>query len=185
MAVVDPATLGLRAVGSEVRIFSLTRITDPDRVALGSHVVLDDFTFLQGRESLTIGDHVHVAMFSSIAGGGVVTIGNFVGVASGARLYSGTDVPDGSGLMGPTIPPEHRAVVRSHVTVRDFAFVGANSVILPGVTIGEGAVVGAQSLVLQDLEPWTIYVGSPARPLRARPPERMLRHAAELGYEPS
>jgi acetyltransferase-like isoleucine patch superfamily enzyme len=183
MAVVDPATLGLRAVGADVRIFSLTRITDPDRVALGSHVVLDDFTFLQGRESLTIGDHVHVAMFSSIAGGGVVTIGNFVGVAAGARLFSGTDMADGSGLMGPTIPPEHRAVVRSHVTLRDFAFVGANSVVLPGVTIGEGAVVGAQSLVLEDLQPWTIYAGSPVRPLRARPREPTLRLAADLGYE--
>jgi acetyltransferase-like isoleucine patch superfamily enzyme len=183
MAAVDPATLGLRAVGTEVRVHALTRITDADRVALGSHVILDDFTFLQGRESLTIGDHVHVAMFSSISGGGAATIGSFVTVSQGVRLFSGTDVPDGSGLTGSTIPPEHRAVVRSHLTVNDFAFIGANTVVLPAVTIGEGAVVGAQSLVRDDLEPWTIYAGSPARPLRARPREPMLRLAAELGYE--
>jgi acetyltransferase-like isoleucine patch superfamily enzyme len=174
MAAIDPGTLGLRACGDDVRIYGLARLTDPDRIALGSHVILDDFTFLQGRESLTIGDHVHVAMFSSISGGGMATIGSFVTVSQGVRLFSGTDVPDGSGLTGSTISPEHRAVSRSRLTLHDFSFVGANTVVLPGVTIGEGTVVDAHSLVREDLEPWTIYVGSPARPARTRPRERML-----------
>jgi len=185
MAAVDPETLGLRSCGEDVRAYELTRITDPDRVTLGSHVILDDFTFLQGRESLTIGDYVHVAMFASITGGGTTSIGSFATVSQGARLFSGTDVPDGSGLTDSTIPAEHRALKRSHLTVGDFAFLGANAVVLPGVTIGEGAVAGAQSLVRTDLEPWTIYAGVPARPLRSRPREAMLERAAALGYEPS
>ena len=35
--------------------------------------------------------------------------------------------------------------------------------------IGEGAFVGAQALVTHDLEPWGVYVGSPARKIGERP----------------
>lgn len=182
MARIDPATLGLRSFGTDVRIFALSRIIDPSCITFGDHVIIDDFTFLQGSESLTIGAHVHVAVFSSIAGGGKARLGNFVTVSQGVRLFSGTDVPDGSGLTGSTIPPAQRSVVRSDLTLQDFAFVGANSVVLPGVTVGEGAVLGAQSLAREDLKPWTIYVGAPARPLYARPRETVLARASQLGY---
>jgi galactoside O-acetyltransferase len=39
---------------------------------------------------------------------------------------------------------------------------------MPGVTLGEGAAVGAISLVTSSLPPWTISVGQPARPVKAR-----------------
>lgn len=46
-------------------------------------------------------------------------------------------------------------------------YIGANSVIMP-VKIGEGTVVGAGSFVNKDLEPWGVYVGSPARKISQR-----------------
>ena len=52
--------------------------------------------------------------------------------------------------------------------------------VLPGVTVGEGATVGALSLVNRDCEPWTIYGGVPARPLKARRKDRVLELEAEL-----
>ena len=54
---------------------------------------------------------------------------------------------------------------------------------MPGVTFGEGAILGANSLALKSLEPWTIYVGSPAKPIKIRKKELILQHAKELGYE--
>jgi acetyltransferase-like isoleucine patch superfamily enzyme len=47
-------------------------------------------------------------------------------------------------------------------------YIGAKSVIMP-VTIGEGAVIGAGSFVNKDLDPWGIYVGSPAKKIGERP----------------
>ena len=54
------------------------------------------------------------------------------------------------------------------VIIKDDAYIGANCVIMPGVTIGEGALIGAGSFVNKDVEPWSIYVGTPARKIRDR-----------------
>ena len=54
---------------------------------------------------------------------------------------------------------------------------------MPGVTFGEGAILGANSLAVKDLEPWTIYVGSPAKPVKERNKDIILSHVKELGYE--
>ena len=177
-----PEGLGLARCGDGVTVYGLTRLIDPGRISIGSHVIVDDFVLLQGGAGLDIGSYVHISAFASIVGGGPTRIGHFVSLSPGARVLTGTDVFDGSGLTNSTVPAALRVVERPGVRIGDFAAVGANVVVHPGVTIGEGAVVGAGSVVLRDLEPWTIFVGAPARPLRARPSAEMLRRAAELGY---
>ena len=52
------------------------------------------------------------------------------------------------------------------VTIKRGAFIGMNTVIMPGVTIGEGAIVAAGSVVTKDVEPYTIYGGVPAKKIR-------------------
>ncbi|GAC1308512.1 MAG: hypothetical protein NVSMB16_04820 [Acidimicrobiales bacterium] len=49
------------------------------------------------------------------------------------------------------------------VTVGERAYVGARSLLLPGVTIGAGAIVAAGSLVSADVAPETVVAGVPAR----------------------
>ena len=47
-------------------------------------------------------------------------------------------------------------------------WIGKNAVILPGVHIGDGAIIGANSVVGSEVEPYTIVVGNPAKPIRKR-----------------
>lgn len=49
------------------------------------------------------------------------------------------------------------------VSIGDNVFIGARSVILPGVTIGANSIVGAGSIVTKSVEPGTIVAGNPAR----------------------
>jgi acetyltransferase-like isoleucine patch superfamily enzyme len=46
------------------------------------------------------------------------------------------------------------------------AWIGFDSCVLPGVTIGEGAIVGARSVVTDDVAPYTVVAGNPARVVR-------------------
>jgi acetyltransferase-like isoleucine patch superfamily enzyme len=182
MAAIDPASVGFRRLGEDVRIYEMTTVIGPEQVALGSHVLIDDFVMLQGGRGLEIGSYVHIASFASVTGGGPTRIGDFATLASGVRVLTGTDVVDGSSLANSSIPDRFRTVERPGATVEDFAFLGANAVVLPGIVVGEGAVAGAGAVVVEDLEPWTIYVGVPARKLRRRPSRQILAWAAELGY---
>ena len=68
-------------------------------------------------------------------------------------------------------PPERRYGEwrRQPVTIGAGCWIGARSLILPGVTIGDGCVIAAGSLVRQDCEPNTAYAGVPARQIRELP----------------
>ena len=48
------------------------------------------------------------------------------------------------------------------VVVDQYARIGANATILPGVTIGENALIGAGSVVTHDVPAWKVVVGNPA-----------------------
>ena len=47
-------------------------------------------------------------------------------------------------------------------------WVGMGVCILPGAQIGDGCVIGAGAVVTGDLEPYTVAVGNPAKPVRSR-----------------
>lgn len=54
------------------------------------------------------------------------------------------------------------------VTIGDNVFIGAGSIILPGVAIGDGAVIGAGSVVSKDVPAGMVYAGVPAREICSR-----------------
>lgn len=71
------------------------------------------------------------------------------------------------------VPPAERrsedAPYRTHarpIVIEDDAWIGAGSIVLPGVTIGKGAVIGAASLVTTDIPAGSLAVGAPCRARR-------------------
>lgn len=51
------------------------------------------------------------------------------------------------------------------VTIGNNVFIGAESVVLPGVSIGDNVIIGANSTVTHDVPANTVYVGTPAKML--------------------
>jgi galactoside O-acetyltransferase len=133
-----------------------------------------------GGKSTQIGSFIHIASFTSITGGGELIMEDFSTLSSGVRLFTGTDDFTGGSMANSTIPVPFRLPKRTFVHISKHAIIGANSVILPGVTIHEGAAIGAGSVVTKDCEPWTIYTGSPAKPLRQRPAAKIQELEAQL-----
>jgi len=52
------------------------------------------------------------------------------------------------------------------VVIENDVWIGAGSIIMPGITIGKGAVVGAGAVVTKDVQPYTVVAGVPARPIK-------------------
>ncbi|MBS0340884.1 MAG: putative colanic acid biosynthesis acetyltransferase [Proteobacteria bacterium] len=89
---------------------------------------------------------------------GTISLGKDVLVSQGAHLCAGTHDCDS---------PQFQLVARPiHVGAR--AWIAAEAFVGPGTRIGEGAVLGARAVAFGELEPWTIYSGNPAKPIRKR-----------------
>ena len=49
------------------------------------------------------------------------------------------------------------------INIENDVWIGANSVVLPGVQIGNHSVIGAGSIITKDIPPYSVAVGNPAR----------------------
>lgn len=114
------------------------------------------------RDHVTIGENAVIMMGASINIGAVIGEGSMIDMNAvlGGRATVGKNAHIGAGavLAGVIEPPS-----ASPVVVEDDALIGANAVVLEGVRIGKGAVVAAGAIVTEDVEPYTVVAGAPAR----------------------
>ena len=88
-------------------------------------------------------------------------------------IYVGDSVMFGPNVTvataGHPVEPElRRRAAQFNIPVRigNNVWIGAGSVILPGITIGDNAVIGAGSVVTRDIPANVVAVGNPCRVLR-------------------
>jgi dTDP-4-amino-4,6-dideoxy-D-glucose acyltransferase len=173
----------LECCGHDVFINAHVEIRRPHLISIGSHVAIDYGFYCTVHAK--IGDYIHVAPYVTVIGGeqGVLRMGHFTTIAAGSRIVCASDAHLGDGLVGPTIPDRYRdKIITASVIFENFSSIGTNAVVLPGITLGEGSVVGACALVTKNTEPWTIYAGIPAKPMKIRSKNKMVAMAKELGY---
>jgi acetyltransferase-like isoleucine patch superfamily enzyme/acyl carrier protein len=115
-------------------------------------------------------------------------IGKYCSIAEGVQFLLGgnhrtahvTTFPLGH-LTGDLSPRDH-PYSRGDIVVGSDVWIGANATILSGVTIGDGAVIGVGTVVLDDVPPYVIVQGSPARPYGKRFPDAIVRRLLELRW---
>ncbi len=176
----------LAHIGRNVIVGKTVRIRKPALVSVGDHSIIDDFAYVSC--GLTLGRFAHIGAHAVIIGGKAhVRIGDFVNIAPGCRLIAASNDFSAGGLVGPAIPPEYAdEAITADIHMADHVLLGTGTVILPGVHIPEGVSTGAMTVITPrtDLEPWTLYVGAPARPIRARERDRILEQARRLMADP-
>jgi len=67
-----------------------------------------------------------------------------------------------------TPPLQNDLPIKGDTIIGNDVWIGQNVTILPGVHVGDGAIIGANSIVGSNVEPYTIIVGNPAKPIRKR-----------------
>lgn len=56
----------------------------------------------------------------------------------------------------------------SKVIIKNDVWIGANSVVMPGITIGNGAIIGSGAVVTKDVPDYAIVAGVPAKIIKYR-----------------
>lgn len=137
----------------------------------GHGVFIGAGTYLQGRSDgkCRIGDHVWIGPQSYFDARDLV-IEDFVGWGPGAKVLGSehTGFPIG-------VPIVQTDLEIKPVRIGAWADIGTNAVILPGVRIGKGSIVGAGAVVTEDVPPFAVVAGVPARFLRWRDERRPKR----------
>lgn len=108
--------------------------------------------------NLTCGDYCKIADEAIIYNPSPVVLGAYAIISQQAYLCGAShDYED------PNFP-----LISDQITVGERAWVCARASVQMGVRIGEGAVLGLGAVATRDLNPWTIYAGIPARPVKLR-----------------
>ncbi len=167
----------------------LRRIWVAKRVAkLGAGATIETGTFFRCGNNISLGESFTL-LRGSILGAcdGKLTIGDRVSINSGSVVDAsagGNITIHNDALIGPNVvirasnhafdavnvPMNRQGHTGGRIIIEEDVWIGANATIVPGVTIGAHAVVGAGAVVTQNVEPWTIVGGVPARLIRNRRP---------------
>lgn len=124
-----------------------------------------DRVFIETPVHMSYGSHVHLkehfyANFNLV-------------LVDDTDIYIGNEVMIGPNVTicttGHPVYPLYRQMVAHYslpIHIGDNVWIGANSVVLPGVTIGENTVIGAGSIVTRDIPANVVAVGNPCRVMR-------------------
>ena len=184
---IDPFSqknMPFKKIGSNVFIDQRAYFKYPESVEIGSHCAFDNGLHITTKGQF--GSYIHVGPYVSIIGGSnsLLIAGDFSTIATGARIICMGEAHLGNGLVGPTIPEGYKDdMVGGKIILERFSNILTNAIVLPGITVGEGAVVGAGAVLGSNAEPWSIYLGNPARKIKTRKKEEMIRYAQKLIYQ--
>jgi len=160
--------LGFASVGNAVYVSRFASFYGIGHLHLSDNVRIDDFSVISvGAESF-IGSFVHVAPHVVISSSSGIKIGSYSTISSRCAIYGQSDDFSGEFLTNPTVPISLRNVLSSQVVIGSHVIIGTGSTVLPMSTISDGTAVGAMSLIRETTDSWSVYVGIPAKKIRAR-----------------
>ena len=120
--------------------------------------------------NLEVGDDVVVHRHVLLDDRGGIRLGNGVSVSDYANVYSHShDIVDGRIVFTPQTVLEDRVRVTYHATI------------LAGTTVAADSMVGAMSVLTRDTEAYGVYVGSPAKKIRAKGEAAVARRRTATG----
>jgi putative colanic acid biosynthesis acetyltransferase WcaF len=125
-------------IGSSNRIYPSVKVWLPRNLVLGSCNGIGHNVYLYNKAKITIGDGCVISQSSLIC--------------TASHDYS---------------DPAFELYAKP-ISISNQSWIAASSIILPGVSIATGSVIGAGSILSQSTEPWTVYAGNPAVPIKSR-----------------
>lgn len=150
--------------------------------SLGENVKVWHFCHVM--KGAVLGDGVQLGQGCFVGAG--VRVGKGCRIQNNVSLFEGVELEQDV-FVGPSavftnvMNPRARISKRTEfrrTLVREGTTIGANATILPGITLGEYCFVGAGTVVNEDVRPFALVVGVPAREVgwMSRHGERLVFH---------
>jgi acetyltransferase-like isoleucine patch superfamily enzyme len=151
----------------------------PDNVEIADDAYLEttySFLSFRGERPDAVrcgrGSHIYKASMFDVGPAGRVRVGEYA-LVNGARIICDDQVDIGDHaiiswnvvLMDTYRNPRVAGAPRP-VVIEPNVWIGFDAVVGPGVRVGRGSIVGARSVVFDDVAPYTVVVGNPARQIR-------------------
>ena len=149
---------------NKIFIHKSAHVSDNSIIGKGTKIWINS----QIRENSKIGENCIISKDTYIDE--YVIIGNRVKIQNGVSVYNGVIIEDDV-LIGPNVTFTNDFVPRAFNTswnitkthIKKGVSIGANSTIVCGITVGEYAMVGAGAVVINNILPYTLVVGNPAK----------------------
>lgn len=161
--------------GVEISPQAIIRTTHDSVLKIGSGSIIGPYSILDllddpldeghNHSEIIIGKRVAINEFNNIrAGGGEIYIGD------GSLISQHVTIVGTNHSISISFPIRDQPwdMTKRTVTIGEDVWVGAQSVILPGVCIGHGAVIAAGAVVSGTIPEYAIAAGIPARVIRYR-----------------
>jgi acetyltransferase-like isoleucine patch superfamily enzyme len=140
------------------------------KIGTGTHI-RGELTIYPYSKGIFIGDNSYIGNGSVIRSGEKIEIGNNVLIAHNVTIIDSDsheiDYLERSESFRKLLKeghPENRGnVITKAIKIDDYAWISFNVSILKGVTIGAGAIIGAGAVVTENIPPFTVAIGNPAR----------------------
>ena len=126
--------------------------------SLGKGVVIKPNVNIKYPWKLSLGNYVWIGESVWIDNLDNVTIGNHVCISQGAMLICGSH----------NYKKQSFDLITKEITLNDGVWIGAKSIILPGVVAESHAILSAGSIISKNLESFTVYKGNPAEKVGSR-----------------
>jgi acetyltransferase-like isoleucine patch superfamily enzyme len=111
-----------------------------------------------------IGSHCLIQAYGVMnASGGGITIGDHVVMGHHVSIHAGEHT-----FTDPLRRINEQGTVHQGIVIEDDCWIGAGATILDGVRIGRGSVIGAGAVVKNNIPPYSVAVGIPARVIKER-----------------
>lgn len=126
--------------------------------SLGKGVVIKPNVNIKYPWKLSLGNYVWIGERVWIDNLDNVMIGNHVCISQGAMLICGSH----------NYKQKSFDLITNEITLNDGVWIGAKSIILPGVVAESHAILSAGSVISKNLESFTVYKGNPAEKVGSR-----------------
>ncbi len=162
-------------IGKGVKIHRTARIS-AENFSIQDHSEIGEDVLIIGLKKVKIGEFTTISRKVSIEGDSNVEIGDncFIGINSIINARAPVKISDNVALGGyytqiwthSTWPEEIQGFTLNkirRVNIKKNVYIGAGSIILPGVDILENSIIGAGSIVTKKVDKNSLYFGSPAK----------------------